>query len=75
MRGEEAETVRVDVSCKKGRREIRRHSWKEIGGQERRFGGFWFCCCVFSYVFLLLLLCKMVLSMFECSSNQKRLVD
>lgn len=75
MRGEEAETVHVVVSCKKGRREIRQHSWKEIGGQERRFGGFLvLLLCVFLWV-LLLLLCMMVLSMSECSSNQKRLVD
>lgn len=55
MRGEETETVHLDVSGNTGRREIRQHNRKETGGQERRFGGFLvllLLLCVFVFLFL-----------------------
>ena len=46
MRGEEVETINLDASSKKGSREIREHSWRETGSQERALGWVGVCVCV-----------------------------
>ena len=46
MRGEEVETMNLDASSKKGSKEIRGHSWRETGSQERALGWVGVCVCV-----------------------------